>query len=75
MGIFRGFRALFCLPQALGVRNWEFTRMVVPLMMMDKMRGIYLDGKTRKFLPNCSIQMTMVPGAVGLEDLNPGNTL
>lgn len=76
MGIFRGFMVLFCLPQALGVITWEFTRMVVPLMMMDKMRGIHLDGKTSKFCQGkCSIQMPMVPGAVGLEDLNPRNTL
>lgn len=47
MDNFGALGVLFCLPQASEVRTWELKRMVVPLMMMEKMREIHLNGKTK----------------------------
>lgn len=45
--------------------------MVVSMMMMGKMTGIHLDGKTTKFgQVKWNIQMVMAPRDVGLEDLD-----
>lgn len=66
---------LFCLPQALGFRTWELTRVVVPLMIM-RMRGIYLNGKTTRFCQvKWSVQKAMVSRDVDIEYLDPRKPL
>lgn len=65
---------LFRLPQALEVRTWELTRIVVPLMIM-KMRGIYLDGKQNFCQVKWNVQIAMVPRDVGIEYLDPRKPL